>query len=79
MRFLVSTMSNLLNVSAAIFLEPCMHIISGLYSSRISLYLISVPAKFLWSVSTLICCPNNMFLNSFTVTTIESYSYSVVI
>ena len=35
---LVSTISNLLNASATIFLEPCMYMSSGLYSSRISLY-----------------------------------------
>ena len=53
--------------------------------SRISLHLMTLSVlnflyvKFLWSIYTLICCPNNIFLNSFSVSTVESYSRSVVV
>ena len=39
---LVSTMSNLLNTSAAIFLEPYMYMSHRLFSSRISLHLMTL-------------------------------------
>ena len=60
---LVYTMSNLLNASAARFLEPYMYISSGLYCSRISFHLMTLSilnvlkVKFLWSLYTLIFCP----------------------
>ena len=66
---LAFTLSILLNASAAIFLEPCMYMSSGLYSSRISLHLMTLSVlnvlyvKFLCSVYTLICCPDNTFSN----------------
>ena len=81
----VSTMSNLLNVAAAIFLELCMYMSSGLYCSRISLYLMTLSVlnvlyvKFLWSVYILICCPNSIFAYSFRVSTMENNSRSVAV
>ena len=39
---LASTMSNLFNASAAIFLEPYMYMSSGLYSCRISVHLMTL-------------------------------------
>ena len=42
---LVFTMSkNLLNASTAVFLELCMYMSSGLYSSRINLHLMTLSA-----------------------------------
>ena len=76
----ISAMSNLLNASAVIFFEPCIYMSSGLYSSRISLHLMTLSVlnvlkiKFLWSVYTLICYPN-----SFRVSTIESNLHSLVV
>ena len=82
---LVFPMSNLLNTSAAIFLEPFMYMSFGLYSSRISLYLMTLlvlnvlHVKFLYSVYTLICYPNNKLINLFRVSKMESSSRSVVV
>ena len=79
------TISNLLSVSAAIFLETCMYMSSGLYSSKISLHLLTLSVlnvlkvKFLWSEYTLICCVNYIYLSSFSDSTIESNSPSVVV
>ena len=68
---LASNLYYLLNVSVAIFLEPCISMTYGLYSSTMSLHLMTLSVlnvllvDCLQSVYILICCSNILFLHCF--------------
>ena len=79
--------SSLLRASATKFLGPLIYSISGPYSSNNDLHIIILWedfnfdswSRFLWSIKTLILCPNRMFLKSSRVSTMLCTSCSVVV
>ena len=81
----VSSISRGLSMSATTLCVPLMYCKSGEYSSIYILHLMTLSefkclyVRFSFSVCTLIFCPSSMFLNSLSVSTIESSSRSAVV